>query len=75
MSLQDANLRNFPFSAQKNMKSGFSKDRKAACYLVSENFILTPKSAVMVGYDVAETRGVFFCQSRNPLRVNRRLNV
>ena len=57
------------------MKIGFSKDGKAARYLVSENFMLTPKSAVMVGYDVAETRGVFFYQSRNPLRASRRLNV
>lgn len=74
MPLQNANLRIFPFSSQKNMKFGCGIKGKGD-YLVSENFMLRPKSAVMVGYELAETIGVFFCQSRNPLIVSRRLNV
>ena len=44
-------------------------------YLVSENFMLTPKSAVVVGNDDCETIGMFFCQSRKPDMVSMRLNV
>jgi hypothetical protein len=33
-------------------------------YLVSMNLQLMPKSAVVVGYEVVDTIGTFFCQSR-----------
>lgn len=45
------------------------------CYLASENFMLMPKSAVVVGYELVDTSGTFLDQSRNPLSVRSRLKV
>ena len=39
------------------------------CYLVRENFMANPKSCVVVGYELFESRGVFVCLSRKKLMV------
>lgn len=36
---------------------GNARGRRAGDYLVSENFMLMPKSCVMVGYELLESRG------------------
>ena len=39
-------------------------------YLVNENFMLTPKSVVAVGYDVVEMSGIIFWRSKYTLNVS-----
>ena len=47
-----------------NSKPIFPFSKKRTPYFANENFILKPKSVVVVGYELAEMSGMVFCLSK-----------